>query len=70
MDAVVLNSRNGRQKVMFAYNESAIWEIRLMLIVSIVATLWYSAPQLRHTLSFPYHLLNTFFPGLTTLLPF
>lgn len=51
-------------------NGSTVWEIRLMLTVSIVATIWYSIPQIKHTLRFPYYLLQAFFPELLALLPF
>jgi hypothetical protein len=51
-------------------NESAVWEIRLLLIASIAATIWYSVPQLKYTLRFPYYLLQAFFPGFLARLPF
>jgi hypothetical protein len=46
-----------------------VWEIRFLLIVSIVATIWYSVPQLKYTLRFPYYLLQAFFPGFLAKLP-
>jgi hypothetical protein len=58
----------GRDFMASGSSGSTIWEIRLMLIVSIVAMLWYSAPQLKHTLNFPLQLLNILFTRLSTLL--